>query len=429
MNFQLLLKRKNQGLMILLMVATAITAGIAIYGIKNFGQLGEKQAGEIVETPVVPQQVSALGRLEPASELIRISAPLALDGDRILELPVKEGDRLKKGDIIAILQSKTNLESALLQARKQVKVAQAKLAQIKAGAKLGEIKAQAASVDRIKAQYTGDKKTQVENIKRLELQWESDKIAQQATIDKIAAELKNAQGEYERYQKLFNEGAISSSIIESKGLIVETTKQQLNEAKAMLSKINSTAKKEISKARIELSRIDNTSNKQVKEAEETLTSIAEIRPVDVELAQSEVESAIANLKRAKIELAGAYIRAPMDGTIIKIHHRPGEKITASGIVDFAQTDKMIAVAEVYQTDISKVKIGQKALITSQGFTGKLQGTVQEISLLVSRQNVFSDKPGENLDSRVVEVKILINPEDSKKVSGLTNLQVQTVIQL
>jgi HlyD family secretion protein len=90
---------------------------------------------------------------------------------------------------------------------------------------------------------------------------------------------------------------------------------------------------------------------------------------------------------------------------------------------------MMVVAEVYQTDISKIKLGQKAIITSQGFTGELQGTVQQIGLQVNRQNVFGDQPGENLDSRIIEVKIRLTPEDSKKVSGLTNLQVQTAIKL
>ena len=149
----------------------------------------------------------------------------------------------------------------------------------------------------------------------------------------------------------------------------------------------------------------------------------------MDLAQTEVESAIANLNRAKTELEAAYIRAPMTGQIIKIHTRVGEKIGDQGIADFAQTNTMMAVAEVYQTDISKIKLGQKAIITSQGFTGELKGVVQQIGLQVNRQNVFGDQPGENLDSRIVEVKIYLNSEDSKKVSGLTNLQVQTTIKL
>ncbi len=89
----------------------------------------------------------------------------------------------------------------------------------------------------------------------------------------------------------------------------------------------------------------------------------------------------------------------------------------------------MAVAEVYQTDIGKVKLGQQATITSQAFDGELRGTVSLIGLQVNRQNVFSNQPGENLDSRVVEVKIRLNPEHSKRVAGFTNLQVQTAIEL
>ncbi|MBN3927781.1 hypothetical protein [Nostoc sp. NMS4] len=46
----------------------------------------------------------------------------------------------------------------------------------------------------------------------------------------------------------------------------------------------------------------------------------------------------------------------MAGQIIKIYTRVAEKISTSGIADLAQTDQMMAVAEVYQTNIGKVKL-------------------------------------------------------------------------
>ncbi len=69
-------------------------------------------------------------------------APLALDGDRIAKILVKEGDRVKLGQIVAILDARDRLQTAVLQAQQQVRVAQAKLAQVQAGAKVGEINAQ-----------------------------------------------------------------------------------------------------------------------------------------------------------------------------------------------------------------------------------------------------------------------------------------------
>ena len=48
---------------------------------------------------------------------------------------------------------------------------------------------------------------------------------------------------------------------------------------------------------------------------------------------------------------------------------------------------------------------------------------------MSRQNIFSTQPGENLDRRVVEVTIRLNPQDAQKVAGLTNLQVQIKLDI
>ncbi|MBD2296037.1 ABC exporter membrane fusion protein [Anabaena sphaerica FACHB-251] len=429
MSQKLLSKPVNQKLIALVISATAITGGIIIYGISSFGEVGKNATSEISENPPLPTKVTALARLEPETEVIKLSAPLALDGDRVAKILFKEGDTVKAEQVIAILDSRDKLQNTVQQAKKEVRVSQAKLEQIKAGAKLGAIQAQKASIERIKAQYQGDKNSQEENIARIEAQWQGDRIAQQATINKLTAELNNAESEYQRYKNLYSAGAISNSLIDSKALNVETAKQQLSEAKAVINRINSTANKQLAEAKIALNRINTTSNKQISEAKATLDSVAEVRPVDVNLAQTEVESAIATLKRTQTDLEAAYIRAPMTGQILKIHTRAGEKIDASGIADFAQTEQMIAVAEVYQTDISKVKLGQKAVITSPTFTGELWGTVAQIGFQVNRQNVFSNQPGENLDSRVIEVKIRLTPEDSKKVAGLTNLQVQTAIEL
>jgi HlyD family secretion protein len=429
MNYKLLSKPINKALIILPLAATAITAGITIYFISNISKFSNAATGELTESATIPTKVTALGRLQPETEIMKLSAPLALDGDRIEKILFKEGDTVKAGQIIAILSSRYKLQNSVEQAEKQVKVAKAKLEQIKAGAKSGEIQAQTANLERIKAQYEGDKNAQQQNIARIEAQWQGDRIAQQATINKLTAELNNAESEYQRYQQLHLQGAVSNSLIDSKSLNVETAKQQLTEAKAILARINSTATKQLAEAKVALDRIRTTSNKQINQAKAILNSITEVRPVDVKLAQTELESAIADLKSSQTELQEAFIRAPMTGQILKIHTHVGEKISESGIADFAQTQQMSAVAEVYQTDISQVKIGQKAVITSPTFTGELHGEVTQIALQVNRQNVFSNQPGENLDSRVIEVKIKLTPEDSKKVAGLTNLQVQTAIEL
>ena len=391
MTFKLSAKPRNKWLIGSIITATAIS-GTAIYGISQYGQVSQTTSNSVPTKPITPK-ITALGRLEPEAEVIKLSAPLALDGDRVAKLLVEEGDRVKAGQVIAILDSRDILQDAVQQAQKQVKVSQAQLAQVHAGAKLGEIQAQREEISRLEAELIGELKTQ------------------NAAIARLQAQVNNARSEYNRHQQLYQEGAIAISTIDSKRLDLETAQSQLKEAQATQDLTN------------------NTLKAQLAEAKANLDQISEVRPVDVNAAQTEVDSAIAALNKAKTDLAQAYVRAPMDSQIIKIQTRSGEKIGDSGIVELAQTNRMIAIAEVYQSDIAKVKVGQSAEVTGQAFEGIVRGKVYQIGLEVSRQDVFSDRPGENLDRRVVEVKIRLNPEDSKRVAGLTNLQVQTAVNI
>lgn len=209
--------------------------------------------------------------------------------------------------------------------------------------------------------------------------------------------------------------------------IENTSSKQLKEAQKVLARIQRTSRQQLQEADALLAKIQGTGKGQIIEAQANLTRIAEIRPIDIQVAQSEVQSAITTQNRAQTELERAYIRTPSAGEILKINSRMGEKVTDKGIVDLAQTEAMIVIAEIYQTDINLVRLGQKATITSKAFSGELSGVVDRIGLQVNRQNVFSDRPGENLDRRVVEVKIKLDSNDSKRVSSLTNLQVQVAI--
>ncbi|MCU0552399.1 MAG: ABC exporter membrane fusion protein [Leptolyngbya sp. Prado105] len=389
MSLDLFLKPKNR-LWIGLAIATLITGGTSFYAVSQFSSKPQIQP---VETAPTVKRIAALGRLEPGSEVVRLSAPIALDGDRIAELFVKQGDRVAKGQVIAILDSRDKLQDALNQAREQVRVAEAKLAQIKAGAKSGEIEAQQATISRLQADRQGEI------------------ASQSAEIDRWESEVRTAQAEFDRFNQLYRQGAIAASNLESKQLALDTAQSQLRQAQV---KQNQAA---------------NSLEAQVNEARATLDRIAEVRPVDVETVATEVRSAIAAVKQAETELEQAYIRAPIAGQMLKIHTRVGEKIGESGIAELAQNDQMVAIAEVYQSDIANVKVGQTATITGQAFAGELQGTVSEIGLQVDQQEVFSSQPGENLDRRVIDVKIRLTPEASRKVSNLTNLQVQTSILL
>jgi HlyD family secretion protein len=390
--------KQNKSSKPLLKNLPAIMIGLVlILGGATIYRLSQASVSETeVPPPVMPEikTVTALGRLEPSGEIIEISASSGSQGNRIEELSVKQGDQIKQGDVIAVVDSRDRLQAALNQAQEQVRVAQANLALVKAGAKTGEIQAQQAAIARI------------------QIERDNNIAAQTAMVARMQAELNNAQVEYQRYQKLYQDGAISASEKDGKYLTLETAKKQLAEAQANLN------------------RIESGQQEQIAEAKATLDQIAEVRPVDIAVAEAEVREAQAAVQTAQAELDRAYITSPQTGTVIKIMTRPGEVVASDeGIVRIGQTSQMYAVAEVYQSDIGKVKLGQKVGVTSSALAKKLTGTVDSIGLEVERQEVVNTDPTANIDAKVVEVKVKLDPESSKQVAGLTNLLVDVRIDL
>ncbi|NMF60465.1 ABC exporter membrane fusion protein [Pseudanabaena yagii] len=375
---------------------TAIAiASLSIGGIAYIN-LSQKSIQPVIsETTPKLETVSALGRLEPDGEVIKVFAPISGESARIERLNVQHGQQLRKGEIIAYLDNYAPRAAALREAQERVAVAEAQLRQVEAGAKSGQIVAQQRVVDRI----------------QVELQTET--AAQEAAIARLEAELRNAELEDRRYQYLQTEGAVSSSLRDSKQLTSDTVRQQLNEAKAQLS------------------RIVRSRQSQIAESRATLDQIAEVRPVDVELARSQVAQAKAGVARAKADLDLAIVRSPQDGQVLKIHTRAGELVGNNGIISLGQTQRMVAVAEVYELDINRIKIGQSATVISKNnaFSETLRGKVKEVGLEISKKDVLNTDPAAQFDARVVEVKILLDEPSSRLVAGLTNLSIQAAIDV
>lgn len=75
---KLLKKASNKGLVALVIAVAAITGGIVVYGISQFGLVGQLEKSEPVETTPKSPKVAALGRLEPEAEVISLFAPLGI---------------------------------------------------------------------------------------------------------------------------------------------------------------------------------------------------------------------------------------------------------------------------------------------------------------------------------------------------------------
>lgn len=206
--------------------------------------------------------------------------------------------------------------------------------------------------------------------------------SQDSVIDKTRAQLQQAEVELRRYSGLYASGASSAEERDRRQTLASTARANLDQA------------------------------------------LSDRATLAAELGEKR-----ADLARNRSELAKATIRAPFSGTVFKVYAHPGDKVGDDGILDIGDSSRMGVIAEVYQTDRPGIALGQKAVISADGFPGKqMTGTVVEIARQVSRQTVFTGEAGENLDRRVVEVKIGLGPQATAIASYINYLQVNVLFE-
>ena len=311
------------------LIALVLLAGL---GSRLWQQRQQKQVEARKAVPLLPRQVSALGRIEPLGGISQVSVPSSLSNDRVREILVKEGQEVRKGQPLAVLESIDTLESSVRKSEAEIRVAESKLA------------------------------------------------AQDSVIARYKADLGQASAEARRAEQLFAAGATSANRVE---------KLQADESSAKA---------------------------QLAEAIATKATLVE-----------DLRSSRASLDKDKTERAKATVLAPFSGTIFKVHARPGDKVGEDGLLEMGDSSRMGVIAEVYQSDRPMIALGQKASLSADGFKGrKVEGQVVEIAREVSRQTVFSGQAGENLDRRVLEVKIGLTPQESALASHLNYLQVNVL---
>jgi len=384
----------------LIAALSALSLGIVGFGLFIMLRSDSSAVAPPLEEPATKaraaRQITALGRIEPEGGIYNVAAPSArLGSARVLHILVQEGGQVQQGQPLAVMDSYEQLRASAIQAEAQVLEAETNLGQVKAGAKTGDIQSEIAAAEASQANVRSQAA-------------EVDAKAARAGV--VEAELRKAQADLERYQQLRQDGAISESDLEVRQLALITKQRELDEALRQLDR-----------ARSELDAIA----KRFEQAKQTVVGMREVRPEDVQRAEAGIQSALANLARAKAELDQAAVLAPVDGQVLEIHTRDGEAVGEQGILDLARTDRMTVVAEVYETDVRDVKAGQPVEITSPALSRPLQGRVALVGLKIDKKDVLDTDPAADTDARVVEVTVLL--ENGEPVANLTNLQVNVAI--
>lgn len=375
----------GRGLWLIGLAVVLLGAGFFI--LRGLVLPSQQETEEVVEAPQ-PVTVAALGRLEPVGEVVSVGGPT---GERIARLEVAEGDYIQQGTILAYLDSHSERLAERDYAASQLREAQA---QLQAETQFGEAQVREAETQR----------GQIDQPQAFEIQ------AQQATVRQLNAELELARTDLRRSSDLVNQGAISRQEYDQQATEVRQKQEQLNNAEATLVQLNSTRESGLANADAQL---------QARRAE-----------LGRSQAQIEVDSAARNLQLAEAKLERTLLRAPTNGEVLRIVTQQGEAIGQEGaVLEMGDTRQMYVVAEVYESDIGRVRVGQTATILSRNgaFTESLTGTVERVGSQIFKNDVLDDDPAANADARVVEARIRLT--NSQPVAQFTNLQVDVQIDV
>jgi HlyD family secretion protein len=379
---------KKPGLWVAL--GALVLVGLGSTAVVRQQLVARREAQEQAALPPPRQvQVVALGRIEPASRVVQVSAS---EAGRIDRLMVAKGDRVEEGQILAYLDRYAVRQAERDLAASQLAEAQAQLA---AQRNLGQAQVQEATT----------RLGQVDEPQQAAI------AAQAAAVQSLQAQLNVAEIDLARFQQLHGSGAIARQELDRQQATVNRLRADVSNAKATQQRLEQARVTDITNAEAHLASV---------QANNTLAQL-----------QSRVDSAAQTLALAEAQLALTLVRSPQAGQVLDVLAYPGEAVSPGGgpILSLGDTRQMFVVSEVYETDIGLVKLGQPATITSRNgaFPGTLTGTVEEIGLQIAKNDVIDDDPAANADARVVEVRVRVDQSDV--VAALTNLQVDVAIDI
>jgi HlyD family secretion protein len=131
-------------------------------------------------------------------------------------------------------------------------------------------------------------------------------------------------------------------------------------------------------------------------------------------AEAAVRLADSQVAEARALVAKTEIRSPIDGTVLKKHHKAGESLSTDSpdavIVTLGDLRVLRVRVDVDETDVADVALGQPAWVTADAYgTRRFAGHVVRVGESLGRQRTRTDRPSERNDTRILETLVELDP--------------------
>ncbi len=329
------------------------------------------------------------GRSSKEPNILRVSGNIEITdaeisfkiAGRVEERLVSEGERVQAGQIVARLDP-TELVHQVALRKAEAEVARAALAELEAGPRPEEIAQAEAAVRKAQAQLD----------ELLAGSRPQDIAVAEAVVQRAKVEVNRLKADYERRYKLYKEGVLSTNEYEAAQTAYKVATAQLKEAEERLKLIKEGPRKEqIEQARAAL-----------MQAKETLTLIKKgPRKETIDQARARLDQANQALAMAETQLGYATLVSPISGVVLSKNVEPGEYVApGTPVVTVGNLDNVWLRAYINETDLGRVKVGQRVRVTTDTYPGKVyEGRIS----FIASQAEFTPK---NVQTEKERVKLV-----------------------
>ncbi len=201
-----------------------------------------------------------------------------------------------------------------------------------------------------------------------------------SSVDEARAVTENTQSELHRRQELFAAGVVSREELDRYAREADVAKAKYQAAVEQHSLVDDHAREE-----------------------------------DRSLAEADLQLAKAQLEEAQARYEKTFICSPIDGGVLRKHHRSGESVSNSStapdpVLTVGDRKTLRVRVDVDETDVGKVRVGQKAYVTADAFgKQKFWGRVVRVGQQLGPKNLRTDEPAERVDTKILETLVELDP--------------------
>lgn len=320
-------------------------------------------------------------------------------GGRVMEVPAKEGDTVKPGDVLVRLDD-AEAQAALAAATAQLAGAEAQLAKLETGATPEQLRQAEAAARAAEEQYR-----MAENGAR-----DEEVRGARAALDAAMAQRDQAQADFKRVDKLFKEGVATQRQFDQAQTALDTAEAQYRGAKEKHEMVvKGLRDEEIAAAKALYERAAAALDEVRRGA----------RAEDLAAARAARDAAAAGQQRAEVALREMTIVAPIGGLLESVDVHPGDLVRPGPVVRLLDPEDLEMVVYISAAMLGKVHVGQTVKLSTDSHGAEV---FEAKIIYIAAEGEYTPRNLQTQEERVQQVfgvKLKLNSAGGKLRPGMT----------